>query len=164
MPTNLIDRFAHLFVRLALIALAAAGIATSAISVTVIADELAATYPEYPRLRPEYTVGVVIVLIAGLTVVVSIWRLLDQVKRATIFMPSALRYTTTIISALSVAGLVCITLSVVTLLETGQQNPGTGLGLLAVTGGAWAAAALTWVLRRLLEEAASMKHELSEVV
>jgi len=132
--------------------------------IPLIAAETVRGFPEVAYLRWPGIVGCIAIVICAQVVMVCTWRLLTLVSESSIFAPESLRYVDVMVGA-SLAASALFAAAFVTLSAANATGgPGVAFLLIAGTGGSLGIALILSVMRSLLTQATSFKHELAEVV
>lgn len=148
----------------AVLALALAGaLFVQVVMVPLLVVDLRDAQAPMGRVVLPIVVIVVLGIVCLQVVMVCVWRLLNMVRRDTVFSPAAFRFVDVIIAAVFTAAALVFALAVV--LAPGEAvAPGIVLlicGLSLLTAGI---SLVILVMRRLLAQAAGMRSELSEVI
>lgn len=127
------------------------------------ARKLAEDYPELAGLQVPGIVVAVLFLGCVEVVMLCVWRLLSMVGAQSIFSSDAFRWVDLILGSI-IAATLLIAVAYVLLFTAGVANPSVqllcALGIVVGSG----LALLVGVMRGLLQNAAQLQHDLSEVV
>lgn len=123
---------------------------------------LAEEEPDLAYLRWPLTIFFEVQLLCVQVVIASTWRLLTMVAGDRIFSDDSVRWVDVILGAMATAWTAFLGMTLYFMSKA--DEPGTPLLLIVLLGVGAAVCLVVLVLRRLLEQAAALRHEMAQVI